>query len=87
VPLLLLAGLMAAVAASWRAVRARTLDAMLATALAAWALVATHIVILALIDVSSYRAANIVYAAPANYMAVVAAFLSIAALVVKPRPA
>jgi hypothetical protein len=60
---------------------------MLATALAAWALVATHIVILALIDVSSYRAANIVYAAPANYMAVVAAFLSIAALVVKPRPA
>lgn len=87
VPLLLLAGLIAAAAASWRAVRARTLDAMLATALAAWALVATRIVILALIDVSSFPAAHLSYSSPANNMVIVAVFLSIAALIVKPRPA
>ncbi len=86
-PLLLITGLIAAATASWRAVSTRAFDAMLLTALAAWAFVSTRIVILALIDVSSFPAANILYSSPANNMAVVAAFLSIAALVVKPFPA
>ena len=79
-PFLLLVGLIAAVAASWRAVRVRALHAVLLTALAAWALVATRIVLLALIDVSSFPAISIDYSAPANYLAIVAAFLSIAAI-------
>jgi hypothetical protein len=79
-PLLLFAGLFAAIAASWRAIRTRSLHPLLLTALAAWALVATRIVILALIEVSSFPAVNIGYSAPASYVAVVAAFLSIAAV-------
>jgi outer membrane lipoprotein SlyB len=79
-PLLLCAGLIAAIAASWRAIRTRSLAPLLPTALAAWALVATRIVILALIHASSFPAINISYSAPAQYAAVVAAFLSIAAV-------
>jgi hypothetical protein len=80
IPLLLVAGFFATAAAIWRAVRERAVDAVLLTALAAWTLVATRIVILALIEASSFNAANILYTAPATYLAVVAAFLSIAAI-------
>jgi hypothetical protein len=52
-----------------------------------WINVATRIVILTLVDVGSFPAVHLSYASPANNMVVVAAFLSIAALVVKPRPA
>ena len=79
-PLLLLAGLIAAVIAVWRAVGARTLDAVLLTALAAWVFVGTRIALLTLIEVSSFPAAIYKYSGPANYMAVVAAILSIASL-------
>jgi hypothetical protein len=79
IPLLLLVSLYAIVMASWRAYKSRSLDAVLLTALAAWTFIATRIVILALIDASSFPAANFTYGAPANYLAVVAAFLSIAA--------
>ena len=79
-PLLLFSGLAAAIAASWRAVRTQTLHPLLLAALAAWALVASRIVILGLIHVSSFPAINITYSAPAQYVAVVAAFLSIAAV-------
>jgi hypothetical protein len=56
------------------------LDALLLTALAAWTLVATRIVLLVLIEVSSFPGANFLYALPASYLAVVAAFFSIAAV-------
>jgi hypothetical protein len=85
-PLLLLAGVIAAFTAIWRAFIVQALDVTLLTAVAAWALLATRIVILTLVDVSSFPAVNFPYSSPANYLAVVAAFLSIAALVVKPRP-
>ena len=83
-PLLLFSGLTATIAASWRAVRTQTLHPLLLTALAAWALVASRIVILGLIHVSSFPAINITYSAPAQYVAVVAAVLSIAAVACKP---
>jgi len=82
-PILLFAGLIAAVAASWRAVRKRALDATLLTALAAWALVATSMVILALIEIGSFPAVNIFYSAPASYVAILAACFSIAAFAAK----
>ena len=85
-PLLLLVGLVTFFAASWRAISTRTVDTMLLTAFAAWTFVATRIVILTLIDVSSFPAASFMYSSPASYLAAVAAFLSIAALVAKPRP-
>ena len=87
IPALMLAGLAAAVVAVWRSVRRRALDAVLLTALAAWTLVATRIVILALIEASSFGAANLLYGAPASYLAVLAAFLSVAALRGRPQPA
>ncbi|THD73090.1 MAG: hypothetical protein E7813_03485 [Bradyrhizobium sp.] len=86
-PPLIFAGLFAAAIAICRAVRARALDAVLVAAFAAWALVATRVVILALIEASSLPAVNDLYAAPAIYLAVVAAFLSIAALHDRPQPA
>src|ERR1700722_5345618 len=79
IPVLSITGVFAAVAAIWRAVKRRTLDVVLLTALAAWTLVVTRIVLLALIEVSSFPAASMRYAAPASYLAVIAAILSIVA--------
>ena len=86
VPVLMLAGLAATVVAAWRSVRRRSLNAVLVSALTAWILVATRIVILTLVEASSFGAANFLYAAPALYLAVVAAFLSIAALFDRSQP-
>jgi len=83
VPVLLFAGLVALMAASDGALAARTLNPVLLVAAAAWVLVATRIVILALIDVSSFPAAIFEYSPSGAYMAVMAAFLSIAAVVVQ----
>lgn len=80
IPALIVIGLAAAIVATWLSVRRRTLNAALVMAFAAWTLVATRIAILALIEISSFGAANFLYAAPATYLAVVAAFLSIAAI-------
>ena len=88
-PILLSVGLLAALAAIVRncTIGARQASSsILLAALAAWALVATRIGILALIDASSFPAANFLYAAPAIYLAAVAALLSIAALLVNPQP-
>jgi hypothetical protein len=79
IPTLLIAGVFAAMAAIWHAIKRRTLDVVLLTALACWTLVVTRIVLLALIEVSSFPAANMLYAAPAAYLAVIAAILSIVA--------
>ncbi len=85
-PFLLPIGLIAAVAASWRAFSARALPAMLLTALAAWILAATRIALLGLINTSAFPAVTIHYSAPASYMALVAACLSLTALSVGSRP-
>jgi hypothetical protein len=79
IPVLSIAGVFAAIAASWRAIKRRTPDVVLLTALAAWTLVVTRIVLLALIEVSSFPATSMRYAAPAAYLAVIAAILSIVA--------
>jgi hypothetical protein len=79
IPVLSIAGVFAVMAAIWHAIRWRTLDVVLLTALAAWTLVVTRIVLLALIEVSSFPAANMLYAAPAAYLVVIAAILSIVA--------
>ncbi len=60
-PFLLPIGLIAAVAASWRAFSARALPAVLLTALAAWLLAATRVVLLALINISALPAVTIHY--------------------------
>jgi hypothetical protein len=80
IPVLSIAGVFAAMAAIWHAIKRRTLDVVLLTALAAWTLIVTRIMLLALIEVSSFPAANMLYAAPAAYLAVIAAILSIVAL-------
>jgi hypothetical protein len=86
VPFLLPVGLIATVAASWRAFSARAFPAMLLMALAAWILAASRIVLLALINTSAFPSVTIHYSAPANYLAIVAACLSLTALSVGPRP-
>jgi hypothetical protein len=85
-PFLLPIGLIAAGAASWRAFSRQSLPRMLLTALAAWILAATGTVLLALIDSGALPAATIHYSAPANYMAIVAACLSLTVLSVASRP-
>ena len=86
VPYLLTIGLIAAAAASWRAFSAQVLPAILLTALAAWLLVATRIVLLALSYAHALPAVTMHFSAPANYMAIVAACLSLTALSVGSRP-
>ena len=80
IPLILLGGAIAIVAASYRAVRMRTADPILVTAFAAWVLVATRIVILVLIDLSAFPAIRIGYSSPAYFMAIIAAVVSMAAI-------
>jgi hypothetical protein len=78
-PLFVISGLVAMVVAGGCALAARALNPALVVAAAAWTLIATRIVILALIDISSFPAAYPQYTAPAAYLAVVAATFSIAA--------
>lgn len=85
-PFLLPIGLIAAVVASWRAFSGRALPAVLVTALAAWLLAASGAVLLALINIGALPSATIHYFAPANYMAIVAACLSLTVLSVASRP-
>jgi hypothetical protein len=85
VPILLPIGLIATVAASWRAFSARAFPAMLLVALAAWMQAATRIVLLALINTNAFHPVTIHYSAPATYLAIVAACLSLTALSVGPR--
>jgi hypothetical protein len=84
IPFLLPVGFMAAFAASWRAFSARAIPPMLLTALAAWILVASRIVLLAIINAS---AVTVHYSAPASYLGILAACLSLTVLSVGPRPA
>jgi hypothetical protein len=85
-PFLLTIGLIAAFVASWRAFSARVLSAMPLTALSAWILAGTCIVLLALSNASALSAATINYFAPASYMAILAACLSLTTLSVGSRP-
>ena len=79
-------GLIAAVAASWRAFSGRTFPAVLVMSLAAWLLAASRVVLLALINTGALPLATIHYSPPANYMAIVAACLSLTVLSVGSRP-
>jgi hypothetical protein len=79
-PSLLIGGMVAAVAGVVRACRARDLGAVLLVAVALWGAVATRIGILALIDASAFPATSLTYSAPASYLAVMAAILSLSAL-------
>jgi hypothetical protein len=79
-PCLLIGGLLAAVAGVICASRARDFSAMLLVAVALWGAVATRIGILALIDASAFPATSLTYSAPASYLAVMAAILSLSAL-------
>ena len=78
-------GLVAAIAASWRAFGAQTLPPILLAAVAAWILVTTRIVTLALIGASTFSGETIYYSAPTSYMAIAAACLSLTAFSVGPR--
>ena len=85
-PFLLPIGLIAAVAASWRAFSGRTFPAALVMSLAAWLLAASRVVLLALINIGALPSATIHYSPPANYMAILAACLSLTVLSVESRP-
>ncbi len=84
-PLLLLAGLIALIAAVDGAIAARTLNPLPLIVAAAWLLVGTQIIGVALIDISEFPAATAQYAAPAAYLAVLATCLSFGAVVVQAR--
>ena len=84
VPLVVSVGFLAMLAAIWRIGTGKTQQAsrrILVVALAAWILVVTRIGLIALMDVSTGPVVNFAYTAPANYLALLAAILSIAALV------
>ena len=85
-PFLLSIGLIAAIAASWRAFSTQAWPGMLLTALAAWVLAATRIIFLALITTGASPEATIHYSQPATYIAIVAASLSLTALSAGFRP-
>lgn len=80
IPTLMIVGLAAFIAACARAIWIRTLAPVLIVAFGAWILVATRVVLLALIDISSFPATNFSYSAPAIYLAALASILSVAAL-------
>lgn len=79
-PPLVLAGFVAFVVAAVRSALARQLSAVLVVSVACWALVGGRIVLLALIDVSSFPIINYRFTSPIAYVAVVAAILSMVAL-------
>jgi hypothetical protein len=82
-PLLVSVGCLAMLAAILRISTGKTQHTsrqILVVALAAWTLVVTRIGLIALLDASTGPAVNFAYAAPANYLALLAAILSIAAL-------
>jgi hypothetical protein len=85
-PFLLPIGLIAAVAASWRAFSGQTFPAVLVMSLAAWLLAASRVVLLALINIGALPLATIHYSPPATYMAILAACLSLTVLSVGSRP-
>lgn len=85
VPLLIFAGLIALIAASDGAIASRWLNPALVVAAAAWLLVAARISMLALDEAGSLPTAALRDVAPAAYLAVVAAFLSIGAVIVQAR--
>ena len=82
-PFLIGAGLLALVAAMVRALISKTPAAsrrIFVAALAAWTFVAARIGLIGLMYASSGPVANFKYSAPANYLALLAAILSIASL-------
>jgi hypothetical protein len=78
-------GLIATVAVGWRAFGAQALPPVLLTALAAWLLTATRVISLAWIKSGAFPAVIISYGAPATYMAIFAACLSLTALSIGSR--
>ena len=86
VPALTLAGILATALAAWLSLRCRILPPLLIVVLAAWTLVGTRMITLVLIDASSFTALKIQYAAPALYLAGLAAVLSIFQAAVMLRP-
>jgi hypothetical protein len=86
VPALTLGGIIATALATWLAIRRRILPPLLLVVLAAWTLVGTRMVTLVLIDASSFPALKFQYAAPALYLAGLAAVLSIFHAAVMLRP-
>lgn len=85
VPLLLLSGLVALIAAGDGAMAARALNPVLLVAIAAWLVVAAQLIRMGLIDASSFPAMTAQLVAPAAYLAVLATFLSVGAVVVQAR--
>jgi hypothetical protein len=82
-PLVVSVGFLAMLAAIWRISTGKTQQTsrrILVVALAAWTLVVTRIGLIALMDASTGPVVNFPYTAPANYLALLAAILSIAAL-------
>jgi hypothetical protein len=82
-PLLVSVGSLAMLAAILRISTGKTQQTsrqILVVALAAWTLVVTRIGLIALMDASTGPVVNFAYTAPANYLALLAAILSIAAL-------
>jgi putative flippase GtrA len=79
-PWLALAGLLAFAGAMVVAIRRRQGTPLLAVAVAAWCLVACRLVVLALVDLSSFPAINVQYMQPAFPLLVLAAIASLAAL-------
>ncbi len=79
-PWLAVAGLLAFLWASLRAVRIRRLEPLLLLAAAAWCLVAARVGLLALVDMSAFAAIRIDYLQPAFPLVVLAAIVSLASL-------
>jgi choline dehydrogenase-like flavoprotein len=85
VPLLLLAGLVALIAAGDGAMAARALNPVLLVAATAWLIAATQIVRMALIDASSFPTMTAQQVAPVAYLAGLATMLSFGAVIVQAR--
>jgi hypothetical protein len=82
-PVVLGLGLLCYISATIRAVRTRQCAPALILATAAWALMQSRCVLIALIDTISFPAINMVYLLPAAYLAGAAAVLSFCARSVK----
>jgi hypothetical protein len=86
-PILLVAGLVAFLVGVVREGIRRRFGSELVLAAALWTAVSARIAILSLIDASSFPGATFLYAAPATYLAAIAAILSTWALCQRPETA
>jgi hypothetical protein len=77
-PALVLFGLCAFVIALTKSWRYRILKPTLVAAFAAYSMVASRIIIMALIEISSFPATSLLYTMPGNYLIILASILSIA---------